>query len=98
MDSMPTLFETQKELYAYFSKNIKFPEDYRGNELLVASLVVNIDGSVEQVQLLKKSTSNLVNENFIQLLKAMPKWSPAYCNGIQVRSEIKIPLKVRGKD
>ena len=53
--------------------------------------VVNKDGSITDVKVLK-SPSALLSEEAIRVVKAMPKWKPAKDKGKVVRSHFRLPI------
>lgn len=55
--------------------------------------IVNIDGSIEQVEIQKGGIKEL-DEMYIQLVKNMPNWIPAEVDGKKVRSRILLPFSI----
>ena len=56
--------------------------------------VVNKDGSITDVKVLK-SPSALLSEEAVRVVKAMPKWKPAKVKGETVRSNFRLPINFK---
>lgn len=97
VETSPTIGKSEKETFEYIGKHFNYPYHYCGDELLIASFIVLEDGTTEQIQLIKKSEFEPVNQNFLSLLESMPKWNPGYCNGKPVNTEVKLPLRLKLK-
>ncbi len=85
----------------YFEKNIKYPETARLNGIVgivYVSFIVNPDGSISSVGLLKGIGSGC-DEEALRLIKNMPKWKPGIQSGKKVRVKINIPVyfKIHGQ-
>ncbi len=79
----------------YLRDNIKYPEIERDNGiqgLVVVSFVVEKNGSISNVKILKGVTPNINNEA-IRVVKNMPKWKPGKQRGKSVRVTINLPIR-----
>jgi len=82
------------EMYKYLSKNIKYPSaasraNVSGRVFL--SFVVNTDGSIQDVSVLKGLGFGC-DEEAIRVVKAMPKWKPGKQSGRAVRVKYNLPI------
>lgn len=78
----------------YLEKNLKFPD--RANSLhksgtVYILFVVNTDGSIAEISLLK-SVEFSIDEESIRLISKAPKWQPAMQDGRTVKAWRKQPL------
>lgn len=97
VDKSPSLGETKKETLEYILKHFKYPHHYKGNELLIASFIVQEDGTINQLEIIKKSANDIANKSLIEMIESMPKWKPGYCKGKAVKTETKLPIKLKLK-
>lgn len=61
---------------------------------VICSFVVNTDGSISNVQILR-GVENSLNEEAIRIIKKMPKWSPGRIDGTTVPVRIIYPIPFR---
>lgn len=84
----------QAALMKWLSSNLRYPERAQQNDIqgrVTVQFVVNADGSIEQVTVLKGVDKDLDNEA-IRVVKRMPKWQPGKNNGVAVRSYFRLPV------
>lgn len=84
-------------LIQWLNNNIKYPplcieEGISG--IVVASFVVNTDGSISNIKIVR-SPNELLSKETIRLISIMPKWIPASRGGKIVRSRYSIPVMFR---
>lgn len=82
------------KFYDYFNSNFKMPEgnkDITGK--LIFSFIVDTDGSLTDIKLLRGINSS-INEEAIKVLKSSPKWIPGEQNGQKVKVLYSIPIKI----
>jgi protein TonB len=82
------------EMYKYLGKNIKYPSAAsRANVSgrVFMSFVVNTDGSIQDVAVLKGLGFGC-DEEAIRVVKAMPKWKPGKQSGRAVRVKYNLPI------
>ena len=82
------------EMYKYLSKNIKYPgAASRANVSgkVFMSFVVNVDGSIQDVTVLKGLGFGC-DEEAMRVVKAMPKWKPGKQSGRAVRVKYNLPI------
>ena len=79
---------------AYLSKNIQYPPIAEENGIqgrVVATFVVERDGSITDVQVMRGVDPSLDREA-IRVLKGMPRWIPGKQNGSAVRVKYTVPV------
>lgn len=84
----------QAALMKWLNSNLRYPERAQQNDIqgrVTVQFVVNADGSIEQVTVLKGVDKDLDNEA-IRVVKRMPKWQPGKNNGVAVRSYFRLPV------
>lgn len=84
----------QSALSSWLSKNIRYPEAAQQNDVqgrVIVKFVVEKDGSIGNVQILKGVDKDLDKEA-IRVVKKMPKWQPGKNNGVAVRSYFTLPV------
>lgn len=64
------------------------------NSKSLATFVVEKDGSIEDVRIIRPSTPSL-DRAFVDVLRLMPKWEPGRLNGHVVRTRVYVPLNVK---
>jgi protein TonB len=87
------------EMMKYLIKNFKYPDclmaEYPYGRIFI-EFTVNIDGSKEQVKVLKGIAKELDDEA-IRVVKNMPNWIPAEKEGEKVRSRKLLPITIHLK-
>ena len=81
-------------MYKWIANHLQYPEECREKGIqgrVMIQFVVNKDGSITDVKVLK-SPSALLSEEAIRVVKAMPKWKPAKDKGKVVRSHFRLPI------
>ncbi len=84
------------EMASYINKSIELPNyinDYDQGTVYV-SFVVNKDGSIEDVEVLR-GLSNELNKAAITVVKFMPNWTPGESNGKPVRVRFTLPIAIK---
>jgi TonB family protein len=87
----------QEAMMKYLIDNIKL-EDLNPMEsiplTLYLSFVIDIDGSVTDVKILRSSTNSTLDQEGVAAVKSMPKWKPGKQDGKEVKVGFTIPIKV----
>jgi TonB family protein len=81
----------------WLSDHIKYPEECKAQSIqgrVMIQFVVNKDGSIPEIKVLK-SPHSLLSEEAVRVVKAMPKWKPAKAEGEIVRSRFILPIMFR---
>ena len=61
---------------------------------IVATFIVEEDGSLTNIKIIESNEPSL-NKEVVRVIKSMPKWKPATENGVPVRSDFKLPIKIK---
>ena len=79
----------------WVSENFILPDNLKKSEYgkMIIRFVVEIDGSVSNVKVVKGLTRRM-NKAAIDMMSKMPKWKPALNNGRFVRSRYTIPILI----
>lgn len=83
--------------YKWLADNIKYPAVCQEQGIqgrVFVSFVVNTDGSIVDVKVMRSPDDNLSKEA-VRVVKAMPKWEPARQGGKKVRSRFNLPVMFR---
>lgn len=83
------------EMARFIQKNMKLPNeipDYDQGTVYV-SFVVNTDGSIQNVEI-ARGLSRELDRAAINVVKAMPNWTPGEVLGRKVRSRFTLPIKI----
>ena len=94
VEQMPEYPGGPSALIEYLSQNVKYPEDAKQQKIegrVLATFVVETDGSVSNVEVVKPAFPSLDAEA-VRLLSAMPKWTPGKQNGKVVRVKFTVPI------
>lgn len=86
----------QVEMARFINKEIVLPNyipDYDQGVVYV-SFVVNKDGSIEDVKILR-GLSDELNKAAMKVVKNMPKWTPGESGGQPVRVRYTLPISIR---
>lgn len=87
-------------LVEWLSADMQYPERARENGVqgqVIVDFVVNADGSIEEVTVVKSVDEDLDNEA-IRVVKSMPKWVPGKIDGEAVNCYFRLPLSFRVND
>ena len=97
VEQMPSVPGGDAELMKFLSTHIKYPVVAEENGIqgrVIATFVVERDGSISDVKVIKSVDPSLDKEA-IRVLKSMPKWIPGKQNGSAVRVKYTVPVTFR---
>ena len=97
VEQMPSFPGGTTALMQYLSKNTKYPPVAEENGIqgrVVCSFVIERDGSVSDVRIIKSVDPSLDKEA-IRVVSSMPKWIPGRQNGQMVRVKYNLPVTFR---
>lgn len=99
---MPEFPGGMKAMMKFISKNIRYPKAARENGVqgrVVASFVVNTDGTLSDIRILKRLGWGC-DEEVERVLLIMPLWKPASIGGKPVPVQFNLPVafKLDGED
>ncbi|MVN20574.1 energy transducer TonB [Mucilaginibacter arboris] len=89
VEKLPMFPGGEEAFGAYLHKNLDCPKGIKGR--LITSFVVEKDGSLTEIRVLK-GLSKEADEEAIRVLKASPKWQPGSQSGILTRTAYTIPI------
>jgi TonB family protein len=78
----------------YLAKELRYPETDRENKIqgkVYLQFVVEKDGSVDNIQVLRAPDQTLADEA-VRVLSSSPKWNPGIQNGRTVRTQFTVPI------
>jgi TonB family protein len=84
----------QKNMFLFISNYLEYPEESieLGEQGKVyISFIVEPDGKITEVKI-DRGVSFLIDREAKRIIKAMPRWIPAICNGKRIRTRMRIPL------
>ena len=93
-DQMPSFPGGDEGLLKYMTDNLVYPETAKRAEVkgkVYVSMVINKDGSVTDVEVLKGIGAGC-NEEAVRVIKLMPKWTPGSDKGKLVKVNVAIPV------
>ena len=96
LDRLPEYPGGIKKFYDYVGNNIEKPDvdESIGSLNVIMSFVIERDGSMSDIKVLRSSDRNLEREA-IRVLKSLKiKWSPGFKDGEKVRVLYTLPIKV----
>ncbi|MBR5687329.1 MAG: energy transducer TonB [Prevotella sp.] len=82
------------ELMKWLTKNLQYPAYARQQKIqgtVSASFIINKDGTVADVKILKSVEASLDREA-LRVLKMMPAWKPGKDRGLPCRTLVRIPI------
>ena len=97
VEQMPSFPGGDAALMKFLSEHIKYPVVAEENGIqgrVIATFVVERDGSITDVKVIKSVDPSLDKEA-IRVLKSMPKWIPGKQNGSAVRVKYTVPVTFR---
>ena len=97
VEQMPSFPGGDAELMKFLSTHIKYPVVAEENGIqgrVIATFVVERDGSISDVKVIKSVDPSLDKEA-IRVLKSMPRWIPGKQNGSAVRVKYTVPVTFR---
>ena len=82
------------ELTKWLQRNLKYPSSVQGQKVqgkVVAEFIVNVDGSVTDVRVVK-SLHPLCDREVLRVLRSMPRWTAGIQNDQPCRTKVCIPV------
>lgn len=82
--------------HTYVSKMYKIPSAFKGSGYLILNFIVEKDGSVSDLKVMRDLGYG-TGEEAIRILKIAPKWKPGIQDGVPVRVSYNLPIKLSAK-
>ena len=97
VEELPQFPGGESAMMAYLKKNLIYPKEAVKEQIegkVFVSFVVNIDGSIEGVKVLR-GVYQLLDNEALRVVKNMPKWNPGKQNGKAVRVQYTLPVNFK---
>ena len=98
-DVMPSFPGGDDALMKYLKKNLKYPVAAKTSNIqgkVFVAFVVNADGKVTDVTLLKKDkVGGGCDEEAIRIIQAMPAWTPGKLDGKNIPVQLNLPVQFK---
>ena len=99
VEQMPSFPGGEEKLFQFLADNLKYPPYARENNItgtVFLSFVVNEDGSITEVQVLRGISGGAVcDAEAKRVVQAMPPWKPGKQNGRAVPVRYNLPIKFK---
>jgi TonB family protein len=82
------------DLYAYFDKELNYPQSAIKDSVqgvVTVVFYVNLKGKADDIRI-ENSLGQAFDEEVFRVIRNMPAWKPAYYNGKVVKSKVSLPL------
>lgn len=90
-DKSPEFEGGLDKFFQFFSKNYKMPNQYSGRGNLIIGFIVEKDGSITDIKIIK-DLGDGTGKEAIRVLKLSPKWKPGLVNGKPARVSYSLPI------
>lgn len=100
-DIMPQFPGGQDSLLTFLSANVKYPKELGNAHIsgrVVVQIVVDTDGAITDVDVVRTSGEPLLDKEAMRLVKIMPNWIPGQNEGMPVRVRFAIPINFKLQD
>jgi protein TonB len=97
VEQMPEFPGGLEEMYAYLSKNTKYPEIARENGIsgrVFVQFMVSSNGLISNVTV-QRGVDQSLDREAVRVVKSMPPWKPGKQNGTPVRVQMSIPVNFK---
>ena len=97
VETMPEYPGGMKYFKRYIDKNLKYPELAKKNKIegvVVMQFVVEKNGDITSPRVVRKLEASL-DSIAMNLIKGMPRWTPASDHGVKVRCKYSVPIAFR---
>jgi len=97
VEQMPQFPGGEQALMNFIEKNLKYPVDAQNKRVqgkIILRFVVNSNGKVEQVEILR-GLSPSTDKEAIRVVNLFPKWTPGVQNGKSVSTYYVLPIAFR---
>ena len=97
VEQMPEFPGGQEALMQFLRQEVKYPKEASKDGVqgrVVVQFVVEKDGSISEVEVVKKVNEHLDAEA-VRVVNAMPKWKPGKQKGENVRVKYTLPISFR---
>lgn len=92
VQELPEFPGGEAAMQAWVGRNVRFPEEAQGRDMIYVQFVIGLDGTVEEVKAVKGEQPAL-KAAAEQAVRRMPRWRPARMNGHDVRCRLTLPIR-----
>ena len=95
VEQMPQFPGGMAAMMKWIKENVKYPVESleKGSQgKAIVSFVVEPDGSISNVEIVRGTSDKLLDNEAIRLVKSMPKWAPGKQQGKNVRVRFTVPI------
>ena len=95
VENPPSFPGGEKAFSKYLAENIIYPKEAKEKGIegkVYLQFVINEEGSVTDVKIIRKSVNSSLDEEAIRVVKNMPKWIPGKQNGKVVKVQFTLPI------
>ena len=95
VDKKPEFPGGQSALDRFIKNHLRHPVSVREGDLngrVVCEFVVNKDGSVSDIEVVRSNYPTM-NDEVVRMLQEMPRWEPGELNGESVRVRYTLPVQ-----
>ena len=96
IENKPAFGGGLKKFYEFIGQNFNVPDVEGLNGKVVVSFVVEKDGSLTDIKVLK-DIGYYTGKEAVRVLKMCPKWNPGMQEGKPVRCQFTLPISIRAK-
>ena len=97
VDQMPQFQGGPEGLGSFIRSNLSYPREALDNNIqgvVVASFIVEKDGSVSNIEIIK-GLGYGCDQEVIRLIRLMPQWTPGKKESMNVRVKLNIPVEFK---
>lgn len=97
VETMPQYPGGMKYFKRYIDRNLKYPEEAKKNKIegvVVMQFVVEKNGDITNPRVVRRLESSL-DSVAMNLIKGMPRWTPASDHGMKVRCKYSVPISFK---
>lgn len=97
-ETMPSFPGGVEALFAYLSKNVKYPKVAQENKIegrVIVQFVVAKDGKIEDAKVVRSGGDPSLDKEAVRVIKSMPSWKPGTQRGKPVRVKYTVPVNFR---
>lgn len=95
VETMPEFPGGQQAMFKFLSENIKYPEDAKKDGAegrVICQFTVNKDGSISDVEVVRSSGNESLDQEARRVVQSMPHWKPGLQRSKPVRVRYTIPI------
>ncbi len=96
-EEMPQFPGGSNALFTYLSQNVRYPKYAEDKDIqgrVICSFIVEKDGSINEVTVVKNVHETLDREA-IRVIKSMPRWVPGKSKGVHIRVRYNLPINFK---